>query len=138
MTASPLTSPSSVSTRTPSWSCSTERAALRSRTDAPSRPASPWATSWLPPATRQHGRRPNPAVGSMTAAAARDPAATPWVTSIRDTYAARAAGEPGQLETTSASGVPGRARAAALATASAHREISWCVVAAPPRGSRSE
>ena len=126
MTASPLTSPSSVSSRTCSWSCSTRRTALRSRTAVPRRPARCRATSWLPPATRQHGRRVNPPVTSVTAAAARSVAGTPWVTSIRDTYAARAAGEPGQLARTSDRGVPGRAEAAAPATTAAHCAISCC------------
>jgi hypothetical protein len=59
ITASPRTSPSSVSSRTCSRSYSTDRIALRSRTDVPRRPARCRATSWLPPATRQDGRRVN-------------------------------------------------------------------------------
>ena len=54
------------------------------RTEAPRRAASSRATRWLPPATRQDGRRPNPAVTSLTADAASTPALTPLVASTRD------------------------------------------------------
>ena len=61
-----------------------ESTGLFSRTEAPRRAASSRATRWFPPATRQDGRRPNPAVTSLTAAAASTPARTPLVASTRD------------------------------------------------------
>ena len=75
--ASPVTVPSAVLRCTPRWSCCTARTGLASRTAAPSRRARPVATCWLPPATRQLGRQPNPAVASSATAAASWPALSP-------------------------------------------------------------
>ena len=135
--ASPVTVPVAVLRCTPCWSCCTARTGLASRTAEPSRRARPVATCWLPPATRQLGRPPNPAVASSATAAESWSALIPEVVSIRAMYAARAAGSPAQPAATSAREVPGAAAAAASATQAAHSPTCAAVAGPPPRGSRS-
>ena len=95
MTASPLTSSWSVRTghrRGRVHGGSQRTGPAQPSTASRSRAASPMASCWLPPATRHDGLRSNPALTSASAPAGRW-RVTPCVTSIRDTYAARAAGD---------------------------------------------